>query len=99
MRRASTGKIPERHLASTSHTTTVQTTTIQTATPAWASQRAAPPPPPVCLPPTAGDALLVAPVLKQGAQSVQVVLPGGGAWYSATDGAAIDASVEAKQAV
>ena len=61
------------------------------------ARRPPPTPLPLASPPAAGDALLVAPVLKQGAQSVQVVLPGGGAWYSATDGAAIDASVEANK--
>lgn len=40
-----------------------------------------------CLSPLpAGPSVLVAPVLKQGAQSVDVFLPGGGWWFDGTTG-------------
>jgi alpha 1,3-glucosidase len=41
-----------------------------------------------------GPALLVAPVLRQGATQVEVALPGGGLWYDGLDGTAADAAAQ-----
>ena len=41
-----------------------------------------------------GPALLVAPVLRQGATQVEVALSGGGLWYDGVDGTAADAAAQ-----
>ena len=45
----------------------------------------------------AGSQLLVAPVLQQGAEAVDVFLPGKGLWYDAATGVAIDSSLPANR--
>ena len=43
----------------------------------------------------AGPSILVAPVLEEGAQQVQVQLPGGGLWYDSESGTLIDSGEHA----